>query len=111
VTRVMVFLGAALLVVSIGSARQASAVQGAFGENSSVQALAAALERSGTASGGAARAQTATTGDQAKRIEVMDERSENVGKESAPLPQTSTILPLLGLIGLGSLVAGLFARR
>lgn len=27
------------------------------------------------------------------------------------LPQTSTILPLLGLIGLGSLVAGLFARR
>ena len=27
------------------------------------------------------------------------------------LPQTSTILPLLGLIGLGSLIAGLFARR
>jgi hypothetical protein len=27
------------------------------------------------------------------------------------LPQTSTFLPLLGLIGLGSLVAGLFARR
>src|SRR5581483_2147997 len=27
------------------------------------------------------------------------------------LPQTSTILPLLGLIGLGSLVAGFFARR
>jgi hypothetical protein len=26
------------------------------------------------------------------------------------LPQTSTILPLLGLIGLGSLVAGFFAR-
>ena len=27
------------------------------------------------------------------------------------LPQTSTILPLLGLIGLGSLVAGFFARK
>jgi len=27
------------------------------------------------------------------------------------LPQTSTILPLLGLIGLGSLVAGFFARH
>lgn len=27
------------------------------------------------------------------------------------LPQTSTILPLLGLIGLGSLVAGFFSRR
>ena len=33
------------------------------------------------------------------------------GTAEAQLPQTSTILPLLGLIGLGSLVAGLFARR
>jgi hypothetical protein len=33
------------------------------------------------------------------------------GNSSAELPQTSTILPLLGLLGLGSLVAGLFARR
>ena len=32
-------------------------------------------------------------------------------KNSAQLPQTSTMLPLLGLIGLGSLVAGFFARR
>ena len=31
--------------------------------------------------------------------------------EGGQLPQTSTILPLLGLIGLGSLVAGFFARR
>jgi hypothetical protein len=33
------------------------------------------------------------------------------GVPAQQLPQTSTILPLLGLIGLGSLVAGLFARR
>jgi hypothetical protein len=33
------------------------------------------------------------------------------GVPGQQLPQTSTILPLLGLIGLGSLVAGLFARR
>ena len=33
------------------------------------------------------------------------------GMPAQQLPQTSTILPLLGLIGLGSLVAGLFARR
>jgi len=33
------------------------------------------------------------------------------GTANRRLPQTSTILPLLGLIGLGSLVAGLFARR
>ena len=32
-------------------------------------------------------------------------------RASAQLPQTSTLLPLLGLIGLGSLVAGFFARR
>ena len=32
-------------------------------------------------------------------------------KATGQLPQTSTILPLLGLIGLGSLVAGLFARK
>ncbi|HZQ19525.1 MAG TPA: hypothetical protein VFA90_12445 [Terriglobales bacterium] len=42
---------------------------------------------------------------------------QNVTQTEAPavpngqLPQTSTILPLLGLIGLGSLVAGFFARR
>lgn len=42
---------------------------------------------------------------------------QNVAQTEAPaapngqLPQTSTILPLLGLIGLGSLVAGFFARR
>jgi len=34
-----------------------------------------------------------------------------IAKNNAQLPQTSTFLPLLGLIGLGSLVAGLFARR
>jgi Protein of unknown function (DUF5818) len=33
------------------------------------------------------------------------------GGPNGQLPQTSTILPLLGLIGLGSLVAGFFARR
>src|SRR5438552_13648883 len=40
--------------------------------------------------------------------------ASNTANETAAngrLPQTSTILPLLGLIGLGSLVAGLFARR
>lgn len=38
-------------------------------------------------------------------------RASNDSGETRQLPQTSTILPLLGLIGLGSLVAGLFARR
>ncbi len=34
-----------------------------------------------------------------------------VAENGGQLPQTSTILPLLGLIGLGSLVAGFFARQ
>ena len=38
----------------------------------------------------------------------VDEAATTGARE---LPQTSTILPLLGLIGLGSLVAGFFARR
>lgn len=118
-TRVIVFFGVALVVASLGSVGQASGKRTALVDNSRVQTLAAALDSSappavessqapGSAQSGG---QTTTTGDRAKRIEAVDERSENVGKESAPLPQTSTILPLLGLIGLGSLVAGLFARR
>lgn len=35
----------------------------------------------------------------------------NTETDNGQLPQTSTILPLLGLIGLGSLVAGFFARH
>jgi len=37
--------------------------------------------------------------------------SNDPATANGQLPRTSTILPLLGLIGLGSLVAGLFARR
>lgn len=43
--------------------------------------------------------------------QVADAQTGNDGAANQQLPQTSTILPLLGLIGLGSLVAGLFARR
>jgi hypothetical protein len=38
-------------------------------------------------------------------------QTEQPATANGQLPQTSTILPLLGLIGLGSLVAGFFARR
>jgi hypothetical protein len=41
---------------------------------------------------------------------ASDEDARNA-RANAQLPQTSTLLPLLGLIGLGSLVAGFFARR
>src|SRR5262245_40703073 len=42
---------------------------------------------------------------------VQGSASNDPATANGQLPQTSTILPLLGLIGLGSLVAGLFARR
>jgi hypothetical protein len=45
---------------------------------------------------------------------AADERASNEPNGATvarQLPQTSTILPLLGLIGLGSLVAGFFARK
>jgi hypothetical protein len=37
-----------------------------------------------------------------------DESAQNAGES---LPQTSTVLPLLGLVGVGSLIAGFFMRR
>jgi hypothetical protein len=46
-----------------------------------------------------------------RAIEGQGSMSNNEAPANGQLPQTSTILPLLGLIGLGSLVAGLFARR
>jgi hypothetical protein len=56
----------------------------------------------------ASSAQPGTTGASQT---ASAETASNDGAQSQQLPQTSTILPLLGLIGLGSLVAGLFARR
>ncbi|HZP17444.1 MAG TPA: hypothetical protein VFB00_05740 [Terriglobales bacterium] len=59
----------------------------------------------------------AATGDRDRGIEHPDSAASQTSQnqeavpENARLPQTSTILPLLGLIGLGSLVAGLFTRR
>ncbi|HKW19120.1 MAG TPA: DUF5818 domain-containing protein [Terriglobales bacterium] len=54
--------------------------------------------------------QTATNNTNAQLKGVA--QSEAVpAVNNGQLPQTSTILPLLGLIGLGSLVAGFFARR
>ena len=51
-------------------------------------------------------------------IDNRDPSAQNMAQDDATpatsngqLPQTSTILPLLGLIGLGSLVAGFFARH
>jgi hypothetical protein len=49
--------------------------------------------------------------DPAPKMASMSPSSGGIADSGGQLPQTSTILPLLGLIGLGSLVAGFFARQ
>lgn len=62
-------------------------------------------------------ASTAHDFSQSPTTATGNAKLQNVAQTEGPaapngqLPQTSTILPLLGLIGLGSLVAGFFARR
>jgi hypothetical protein len=61
------------------------------------------------------------TGSSQPRLKMISDSPKNIGDDSqseagstkpkGELPQTSTVLPLLGLIGLGSLVAGFFARK
>jgi hypothetical protein len=64
-----------------------------------------------TGTGSTQPARTAgSNGTDARLIEVA-QSEESAAANNGQLPQTSTILPLLGLIGLGSLVAGFFARR
>jgi hypothetical protein len=107
-TRVSVFLSAVLLTASLGVAAQDAARKpgNAPPTNPQVSELPQA-----SSSAMKDPAQKATTGDRTKRIETSGDGSEDFVQNGAPLPQTSTILPLLGFIGLGSLVAGLFARR
>ncbi len=69
------------------------------GSRNSAQSAPAARDSSGNA----------TTASPNPAIEGS--ASNDPATPNGQLPQTSTILPLLGLIGLGSLVAGLFARR
>lgn len=52
-----------------------------------------------------------SSADPASNAASTSAASGDVAENGGQLPQTSTILPLLGLIGLGSLVAGFFARQ
>ena len=104
--RAVVFLTATLLLASFGAiAQNNSSPRG----EQKVSAQARASAQSGTES---AAAQGITTASASQGIEKSAQgENPGAGKRGAELPQTSTILPLLGLLGLGSLVAGLFARR
>jgi len=50
-------------------------------------------------------------GNQVRHISDMDQNQNASAQNNGKLPQTASPLPLLGLLGLGSLGAGLFARR
>ena len=108
-TRAVVFLTATLLFASLGAVAQNNGPSG--GGNASPQIAAPSQNVQPDATTGPAPGQS-TTGVSNKGIEASPSQQDRQDpRANAELPQTSTILPLLGLLGLGSLVAGLFARR
>jgi hypothetical protein len=114
-TRAVVFLTATLLFASLGAVAQNNSTPSG-GQSASVQASAPAQNATQPAAPppSAPIASTppgTTTNPQSKSIQASTQSADPRTTSSAELPQTSTILPLLGLLGLGSLVAGLFARR
>ena len=109
-TRAVVFLAAAMVAASLGvvaqdvgggtnSARQTNT------SNNPQQTVAAAASTSQDS------AKSTTTRDRNSNVQNQAQGDESTIATNGQLPQTSTILPLLGLIGLGSLVAGFFARH
>lgn len=111
-TRAVVILTATLLFASLGVIAQNSSPAGGTST-----ATAPAQNAQPAAPPNSPAQPQATTG--ASRTGIQDsakngsppDKGDSRTAGSAELPQTSTILPLLGLLGLGSLVAGLFARR
>ena len=123
-TRAVVFLTATLAAASLGvfaqdtsghqPARYAAAVSQAGSQSATTHSTAAPGGNSGAA---ASPAQASRSNPQTKPQAASSPTTSGAAQaiqtnaDGKQLPQTSTILPLLGLIGLGSLVAGLFARR
>jgi hypothetical protein len=94
----------------------AAASVGVFAQDSNQSASAPPQVSSQSTQGSAARQpgtaqQSSSSEPTAQQEGTSQNAASNDVNASQQLPQTSTILPLLGLIGLGSLVAGLFARR
>jgi hypothetical protein len=113
-TRALVIVTVALAAASLGASAQEHTAANP-GNNvaiqDSVQSTQPAQQSSSFGAPPApAHAQNAATSNPNGRIQSEDPADDD-SPNRAQLPQTSTILPLLGLIGLGSLLAGLFARR
>ena len=125
-TRAAVFLTAILAAASLGLFAQDRSTSAA--SPSAASSTAAVTQTSNQNSTTTPAAQPGTPGSSAQSTPagrdsspkpttaspnraIEGSASNDPGTVNGQLPQTSTILPLLGLIGLGSLVAGLFARR
>jgi hypothetical protein len=68
---------------------------------------------SGSTAGQTAPSTSSTTADQnaPSAANPADQKADQSAKSGEELPQTASPLPLLGLLGLGSLVTGLVARK
>jgi hypothetical protein len=128
-TKAVVFLTAALAAASLGVVAQeqhtsrnqaANGTSAAQVSGQSSQSTTAGSQVSPATTAAVPSAETAQNARSSASTINRSKSADGNGKESeaarestaaAQLPQTSTILPLLGLIGLSSLVAGLFARR
>src|SRR6266498_843334 len=131
--RAVVFLTVALAAASLGFAQDssrnpatppsASSAQGSTqnastpgqqnttsSPNSAAQAPEAASAQTPATNQPPAAAPATPSRERAIETQGSTSNAPNPATANGQLPQTSTILPLLGLIGLGSLVAGLFAR-
>ncbi|HJT70204.1 MAG TPA: hypothetical protein VJ731_08400 [Terriglobales bacterium] len=105
-TRKRVFLAALLAVASLGAVAQSPSGTQAPGKNQ------VSIQQSNTQQPASASTTTGHNSQQAPAVNSKAPAGETgVALTNGQLPQTSTILPLLGLIGLGSLVAGFFSRR
>jgi hypothetical protein len=116
-TRAVVFLAATLVAASLGVVAQENRALQNDGENLQSSASSQPEPQNQTsrraAAGANDSARQTATGDGANNVSVKAAQDQETATSnlSGQPPQTSTILPLLGLIGLGSLVAGFFARR
>jgi len=125
-TRAGVFLTAALAAASLGlfaqdhstSAASPSAASSpvTVAQTSSQNSTSTPAAQPGTPGNSAqsppaARDSSANATTSSPNRAIQGSTSNDPATANGQLPQTSTILPLLGLVGLGSLVAGLFARR
>ena len=108
-TRAAAFLSATLLAASLGVAQNSSTSGTASRQNTESIHTATQNQNTAAATGSAKASQSSspastTTEDVASPDEMKESVVENPN-------QNSTALQLLGLIGVGSLIAGFFMRR